>query len=194
VPWTLAFLVITVGGGFAVELLGSRTGWPFGTYDYTDVLQPQVLGVPVIIPLAWAMMAYPALVVARRLTANPWLVPVIGAWALASWDLFLDPMMVAERYWTWTGNTVEIPGLDGIPATNLIGWAGAAFVMMVLLDRLGHRKADDRQPALLYLWTYASSVMAAAVFFGTPAVAVVGAIGMGLVAWPFAWALWRDRW
>ena len=28
--WTLAFLVIAVGGGLAVEALGVHTGWPFG--------------------------------------------------------------------------------------------------------------------------------------------------------------------
>ncbi len=193
VAWTFGYLLITVGGGLAVEAIGVRTGWPFGDYNYSDELQPQLLGVPIVIPLAWAMMAYPALVVARRLTRNWLLIAVIGAWALASWDLFLDPMMVAEGYWVWTGNATQFPGLDGIPAVNLLGWAGTAFVMMLLLDRLGHRRADDRQPALMYLWTYVGGVVANAVFLDRPTVALVGGIGMGLVAVPFAVALWRDQ-
>ena len=51
--------------------------------------------------------------------------------------------------------------------------------------------ADDRQPAALYLWTYASSVLAAAVFFDRPMTALVGGVGMGLVAVPFALSLRR---
>ena len=192
VPWTFGYLLITLGGGLAVEAVGVRTGWPFGDYSYSDELQPQLLGVPIIIPLAWAMMAYPALVVARRLARNWLLTAVIGAWALASWDLFLDPMMVAEGYWVWGGTATEFPGLDGIPAVNLVGWAGTAFVMMLLLDRLGRRRADDRQPAALYLWTYLGGVVANAVFLDRPTVALVGGVGMGLVAIPFAAALWRD--
>ena len=56
-------------------------------------------GVPLIVPLAWTMMAYPALLVGRRIGA-----PVLaGAAALASWDLFLDPQMVAAGHWHFTG-------------------------------------------------------------------------------------------
>jgi uncharacterized membrane protein len=192
--WTVLYLAITLGIGFGVEYLGSSSGWPFGDYAYTEELTPVLLGVPVVIPLAWAMMAYPALVVGRRLATHPVVVAVIGAWALASWDLFLDPMMVGEDYWVWDdGNGPEIPGLDGIPALNLLGWAGVALVMMALLDRLGRRTADDRQPAVMYLWTYLGGIIANAFFLDRPGVALVGAIGMGLVALPFAWSLWNER-
>ncbi len=45
----------------------------------------------------------------------------------------------------------------------------------------------------LYLWTYASSVLAHAVFLGLPASAAWGAAVMGLVALPLAVRLWRDE-
>ena len=51
-----------------VEACGASTGFPFGAYHYTDVLQPQVVGVPLLIPLAWFMMLPPAWAVARCLT------------------------------------------------------------------------------------------------------------------------------
>ncbi|NDC46796.1 MAG: carotenoid biosynthesis protein, partial [Actinobacteria bacterium] len=33
----------------AVEVVGSRTGVPFGEYDYGSVLQPTLFGVPVLV-------------------------------------------------------------------------------------------------------------------------------------------------
>ena len=41
-------------------------------------------------------------------------------------------------------------------------------------------------PHVLMLWIYASNVMAAAVFFDRPAVAVWGGIAMGLTVIPWA--------
>ena len=67
-----AVLVVAVagGGGLVAESVGVATGWPFGRYAYTGTLGPEVLGVPVVVPLAWVMMAWPALVVARTLAAR----------------------------------------------------------------------------------------------------------------------------
>ncbi|HSK95308.1 MAG TPA: hypothetical protein VK891_01720, partial [Euzebyales bacterium] len=42
-------------------------------------------------------------------------------------------------------------------------------------------RVDDRVPLALYCWTFASSVLAHAAFFGLPVSAVTGGIGMGVV-------------
>ena len=55
-----------------------------------------------------------------------------------------------------------------------------------MLDHLPGTAADDRMPHLLMLWIYASNVMAAAVFFGRPMVAVWGGIAMGVTVIPWA--------
>ncbi|MCL5066857.1 MAG: carotenoid biosynthesis protein, partial [Thaumarchaeota archaeon] len=39
----LTFIVITAVIGFAAEVLGTSTGFPFGQYYYTDFLGPKVL-------------------------------------------------------------------------------------------------------------------------------------------------------
>lgn len=190
--WAAGLVAITAGGGFAVEAVGLRTGLPFGAYAYSDSFGLQLAGVPVVIPLAWTMMAYPALLIARRLTRR-W-VPVVGGVALAAWDLFLDPQMVAAGHWSWTGDAAELPGVPGIPLTNYLGWLAVAVVMMALLHFvLPDRPADVRLPTLLYLWTYVSQVLANAVFFDRPGVAVAGGIGMGVIVIPYLYVLWRDR-
>jgi putative membrane protein len=191
--WTLGFLVVTVGGGLAVEVLGLRTGTPFGDYHYSSTLTRTVFGVPWVVPLAWAMVAYPALVAARRLSRSPLLVPLVGGWALASWDLFLDPMMTGDGYWAFTGVRYPLPHVPGIPAVNYVGWLVTAVVMMALLDRLPRRTVPEGQPAFLFFWTYVSSVVANALFLDRPWVAFYGGVAMGLVAVPYAWVLWSGR-
>jgi putative membrane protein len=196
--WTLGWFVLSAGIGFGAEVLGTRTGFPFGTYSYADTLGPRVAGVPVVIPLAWAMMSYPALLVGRRLVKGPLLTPVVAAVALASWDLFLDPQMVGEGHWTWTlDNTPVLRGIGDVPIQNFVGWLLVSLVLMLLLDRLPRRRNDgaegDGVPALMFAWTYVSNVVLNAVFLHRPGVALWGGIVMGVVAIPYLVALWTGR-
>jgi putative membrane protein len=189
-------VAVTAGGGLAVEAVGTATGFPFGAYTYGESLGPTVLGVPLVIPLAWTMMAWPAWLVAVRLVRWAGVAGTLGrivvaGWALASWDVFLDPQMVAAGHWTW-----ESP--DGIPLTNYAAWLGVALMMMALLDRVGVRSrgvhsGPDAPMYALYLWTYASSILAHAVFLDLPSSAAWGALAMGPVAVPLAVTLWRER-
>ena len=189
-PRTAAALVaVATAGGFAVEAVGVATGFPFGTYDYSGQLGPKLLGVPLIIPLAWTWMAWPAWLAAQRLTDRRAGRIVLGGVGLAAWDLFLDPQMVAEGYWTWRSATPALPGVPGIPIGNYLGWLGFALVLMTALSLLtgageGVGAGDDRPILALWLWTYASSVLAHAVFLGLPASALWGGVVMGLVVVP----------
>lgn len=178
--FTAMLVVVTAGGGLLVEAVGVATGVPFGAYAYTDTLGYQLLGVPAVIPLAWTMMGYPAFVVGRRITRHPIAGPVVAGAALAAWDLFLDPQMVAAGHWTWAPSSG--PHLLEIPVGNFAGWFGVATLMMFALWRTADdAEHDDRVPLVLYLWTYASSVLAHAVFFDLAASALAGGIGMGAV-------------
>jgi uncharacterized membrane protein len=208
----VALVLVAGGGGLVAEAVGVRTDVPFGSYAYTGTLGPHVLGVPALVPMAWLMMAWPALVVARHLVGrHPVAVPFVAAYALTSWDVFLDPQMVDAGHWTWEHPTPSLPGIGDVPLTNYAGWLLVSFVMGVLLDRLvgpprprassasgassasSASWAPDALPLTIFLWTYASSVLAHAVFFGRPPVALVGGLVMGVVAVPLAVRLWRGR-
>ena len=179
--------------GWGVERLGSTSGIPFGDYTYTDALGPDLYGVPLVVPLAWAMMAYPAHVAASALAWRRWLIPLVTAWSLMAWDLFLDPMMVDADAWRWTTTTPDLPGIEGIPVVNYAGWLAAGVVIGIAMLLLPTQRTPIGQPAALYLWVYISSVVSAALFFERPGSAIAGGVAMGLVAIPFSWRLWLDR-
>ena len=196
--WMLGWLVISGGIGLLAEVLGTNTGFPFGHYSYADRLGPTLFGVPAVIPLAWAMMSYPCLLAARRLTTGPLKTAAIAAFALASWDLFLDPQMVGEGHWTWSSASVILPGVEGIPLQNFVAWFGVALLLMLILDRLPRRRSDgdvppDGVPAVLLTWTYVSNILLNSVFAHRPSVALWGGIAMGLVVIPYLWRVWTAR-
>lgn len=179
--------------GLAAEAIGTRTGWPFGDYQYGDVLGATILDVPVVVPMAWSMMAYPTYVAAATLTQRRWLIPFIGGWSLMAWDVFLDPMMIELGGWTWSQPTSDLPFLTGIPVQNFLGWFGLGVIVTAVLLLLPRPRASKAQPSVMYLWVYASSVVGNAFYFDRPEVAVAGGIAMGVIALPFAWRLWTAR-
>jgi putative membrane protein len=182
---------VTALGGFGVELVGVHTGVPFGAYTYADSLGTKLLGVPVVIALAWPMLAWPAALAARRLGRSFPARVLIGGWALASWDLFLDPQMVAAGHWTWTDPSPHLPGVGAVPLSDYAGWLLVSLAISYALQGLlrDADDGDDRWPLAFYVWTWASSTLALAVFLGLPAAAAWGAVGMGTVAVPVARSL-----
>jgi putative membrane protein len=211
VTFTVEYVVLTVGLGLAVETVGLRAGWPFGHYAYAHRLGPAVGGVPLVIPLGWSMMSYPALLVgrvgaarlrrggttrslsaagSRRRPAERAVTALVGGALLAGWDLFLDPRMVAEGHWAWAPGGG--PRLNGIPWTNTAGWLVVGVALVALVDlvpdpardapgaRVAGWPAGDGMPLALLCWTYGSWVLACLAFFGQPAVAMAGGVGMGL--------------
>ena len=116
--------------GWASEVLGSKTGIPFGAYTYTDVLQPQLVDVPVLIPLAWLMMMPPSWAVGAMIfPASPVLSWMTAAAAFTAWDVYLDPLMVRWDFWRWHRGGAYL----GIPLVNYLGWFIVAFTITALL-------------------------------------------------------------
>ncbi len=172
-----AFLLVGVLS-YLAELIGSSTGIPFGRYHYTDLLQPQLVGVPLLIPLAWMMMLPPAWAIARlALPSAPRLAhALLSAAAFTAWDLFLDPQMVMFGFWVW-----EQPGeYFGIPLVNYLGW----FLVSTLLTLAARPKDLPLAPlALIYVLTWLLQSVGQGIFWGQPLPALAGFIGCGIFVW-----------
>ena len=187
-----ALLAVTALPGFAAEVLGVHTGVPFGRYAYSGTLGARVFGVPLVIALAWTMFAWPCALVARRLVASFAMRVLVAAWALASWDLFLDPQMVAAGHWRWRFPSPHLAGVPTIPLTNYAGWLLVAVVISLALQGVLRAAPDpapdaasgDAWPFTLFVWTWASSMLALGAFLHLGGAALWGGAAMGLVAVP----------
>jgi putative membrane protein len=184
--WAIRRVAVGAGvvavGTLALEWVGHTTGWPFGEYDYTGALVPQIGGVPVIVPLAWWAMAVPARDVPARLVSSRWARVALGAAALTAWDLMLDPQMVESGYWMWAADGPW----RGIPLSNYAGWLVSSAVVMVVLDRLLPLPGRSLPLLALYTWWGLSEALAFVVFFGDPLVGLIGGaamLGLAALAW-----------
>lgn len=173
--------VVAAGAvGFGAELVGVATGRPFGHYSYSEQLGPRVRGVPLLAAAAWAMMARPSWAVAGRIARRPAARVPLAAAALTAWDVYLDPRMVREGYWSWPGGG----RYEGVPASNFAGWfltGLAVFAAYAALDRSD--EADDGAVAL-YAWTWLGEAIANAFIWRHPKVAAAGGTAMGVFAVP----------
>ena len=186
-------VVMTVS--LAIEVIGSRSGVPFGDYDYGAALQPKAFGVPLLVAFAWAMIT----LVVHGMFAHTSLLAfgqvVIGAAAITAWDVFLDPQMVGEGYWSWSQPG---PAFRGIPFVNYGGWFATAVVML-MLARLTlpadhsshgggtHMATTTRQLTfVIYSVLTVLSTIGFVFFFDDVIVAITGLVAMGgscVVAW-----------
>jgi putative membrane protein len=177
-------LAIVVPGavGFAAELLGVASGRPFGRYSYSAQLGPRVCGVPLLAAAAWSIMARPAWIAAGWITRDRAARVTLAAAGLTAWDVYLDPRMAAEGYWTWA----EGGRYEGIPASNFAGWfatAACAFSLSAALDHSAPGPRDDGALGL-YAWTWIGEGFANALLWRRPVTAAAGAAAMGAVAVP----------
>jgi putative membrane protein len=147
---TLIFFFAATLLSAGAELTGTKTGWPFGGYEYTDFLGYKLLGrVPFAIPLSWFYMGFASFLLADAIASargwanrTLWSI-VLGAWLLTAWDLVLDPSMAAPQlqyvhFWVWH----ESGPYFGMPLRNLAGWFGTGLFFIAV----GRLLWFERQP------------------------------------------------
>ncbi|MFZ9192751.1 MAG: carotenoid biosynthesis protein [Ilumatobacteraceae bacterium] len=179
-------VVMTVS--LAIEVIGSRSGVPFGDYDYGAALQPKVFGVPLLVAVAWAMITLVVHGMFTKSSLSAFGQVVIGAAAITAWDVFLDPQMVGEGYWSWSQPG---PAFRGIPLVNYGGWFVTAIVMLLLVRLIlqanhsshsgGTQMATTTQQLTFVIYSVLTvlSTIGFVFFFDDVVVAVTGLVAMG---------------
>lgn len=128
-----------IGGSFAIEWLGVRTGEIFGSYLYGQALRPSVGGVPISIGCAWFVLLIAAIagtqkIAPKSLTGNLFKLPFLAASLMVCFDLLMEPAAVKLDYWTWLDNR--------IPLRNYLVWFGLGFIFATI----GLQTGVFRQP------------------------------------------------
>jgi len=163
-----------------IQAIVIRSGLPYGNLSYTRGLQPQVLDVPLLIPLAWMMMLPPAWAVARlitrKLTGCAMHLAFIGLSAVAftAWGLYFDPMMVHLGFEQWS----PAGGYSGVPWMNFLGWL---LVSGVITFGLSPKRIPGGVLVLVYGLTWLVDFISLFVFWGLPGPAFAGLGLMGLM-------------
>lgn len=115
--------------GFASEIHGVKFGLIYSPYEYTQVLQPHLLGVPVVMFSAWlVLLAYTKQMLAP-LRLPVWLEAVFAAVWMTAIDLVIDPLAANQLgYWRWQ----QGGSYYGIPLHNFVGWFGVSLVIFLV--------------------------------------------------------------
>ncbi|MBB6018339.1 carotenoid biosynthesis protein [Deinococcus radiopugnans] len=131
--WLMALLAC--GLGLSAEVIGTRTGFPFGIYSYATAPDPLVLGVPLMVPLGWFALTLAGLLLSG---GRAWLAGLL----LALWDVGLEPLMTAQRYWLWSDPN---PIWAGAPLQNFLGWWAVGGGISWVITRVGPEVLQARK-------------------------------------------------
>lgn len=127
--------------GYAIELIGTQTGWLFGNYTYGKALGIKIFGVPVIIGVNWF-----ATIAACASSARVIRMPVILQAGLAALlatmlDMLIEPVAMRYGFWSWNEGR--------IPVFNYVCW----FVFSLLFAYFYLRLSNGRNPTAMALFT-----------------------------------------
>ena len=129
--WLYAWAAAVAVLGYAIEVLGVKTGAIFGEYSYSGILGPRVLGVPLTIGLNWLQLSLIFGGLAQRLVPH-WLArAALAALGMVLLDVLLEPAAIALDFWQWAAGTP--------PLQNYLGWFLCAAAMQAPLQYRGHR-------------------------------------------------------
>jgi uncharacterized membrane protein len=134
----LVFLALTLVVSNLIENIGILTGFPFGSYDYTDQLGPKIFLVPVLIGVAYFGMGYLSWMLARLIIGNispaptghmTYTVPLLAGFLMVSWNLTFDPVASTVTHsWTW----LQGGAYYGVPFSNFAGWFLTVYIFYQL--------------------------------------------------------------
>jgi uncharacterized membrane protein len=146
----LVLLAICLAITFAVENIGTATGFPFGHYHFevgSNLIH--VGAIPVIVGPLWFGMGYLSWIVAgtllggadRRLSGNIARValPIVAAFVMTQWDVVMDPPEATiSKAWIWHDGGAHF----GVPLSNYLGWLLTSWLFyQAFAIYLGRRRA-----------------------------------------------------
>lgn len=124
------FYVLISAATWGVEVLGVKTGFPFGDYLYSQALAPNLAGVPIVIGFSWAsvFLISRALVGVIPKIKKGFSAIISASLAIVLFDAILEPAATKLNYWTWDSGSP--------PFENYVSWFAIGFVISLVYERL----------------------------------------------------------
>ncbi|HLP14074.1 MAG TPA: carotenoid biosynthesis protein [Flavobacteriales bacterium] len=121
-PYLITILVISAIG-LVVEIIGVKTKLIFGDYNYTTILGPDVIDVPLVIGLNWGLLIMSCAAIVYNVYNNNLARAMAGATLMLLMDIVLEPIAFKYNFWQWDTKT--------IPLQNYIAWWLVSFTMLL---------------------------------------------------------------
>jgi len=186
----LALVALTMYS-YGIELLGVRTGWPYGEFTYGVDLGPMLFGeVPVGLPVFFFPLVLNSyllvlLLLGRRAASTALrLLATVATVILV--DLVLDPGAVGLGFWTYAN-----PQFYGVPWSNYAGWLLSGTVAVVCFDLGFDREGLRRRLAECEFML--DDLVSFVLLWGGINLFYANWIPVGLAALLGAGLLWTDR-
>ena len=115
--WSKEFvfsLMLTGFSGFLISVIGLKTGYVFGFFQYGFTLGYRFWDTPLMMIPYWMTTVYVCRQVAEMVARDTFLVSVLAAGCMTLLDYFLEPFAIKFGLWSWNQGTV--------PLHNYIGW------------------------------------------------------------------------
>ncbi|MEQ8624724.1 MAG: carotenoid biosynthesis protein [Vicingaceae bacterium] len=115
--------------GFFVEVLGVKTGFPFGEYAYGENLGIKIIDVPLLIGLNWVLLAFAAGSISNYLPQKYFIPKILlGASLMVLLDVLMEPVVAQLDFWEFENNTA--------PFENYFSWFLIASLMQFLFQKM----------------------------------------------------------
>lgn len=137
------FAILVAVVGFAIEIVGVKTGKVFGNYYYGSALGIKMGMVPLIIAFNWLVLTLSTLSITSVLKISPAAKIALGALLMVMLDVLIEPLSAKLDYWYWLNNE--------IPLRNFIGWTIVSVFFHTTAGQLNFEKYNPVAVAVFVL-------------------------------------------
>lgn len=138
----IAFLIVFIIG-FGIEVIGIKTGFPFGSYQYGNNLGSKLWGTPLLIGVNWWLLSLASISIARLISNKFWLKTLLAALLMLLLDFIIEPVAPKLDYWAFS--SLEVPW------NNYAAWFAIGAVVCGIQDKLFTEKKNTSAIALYFI-------------------------------------------
>ncbi len=128
--WTKEFVfsgLLVALIGYLLEVIGVKTGYIFGYYQYGPALGYAFWDTPLMMMVNWLTIIYITRQIAEMIAKDAFLVSIIAAVLMVAMDFFIEPFAIRHGLWQWNSGHV--------PMHNYVGWLVAGIIIQYLFIR-----------------------------------------------------------